>query len=72
MHRHRSLAHSAELLTPERAAHVLGVSTRTLAAWRSKGRSTLPYVKVGRLVRYRDHDIATWLQSNLCCSEGVA
>ena len=72
MHLHSSLAHSADLMTPEHAAHVLGVSIRTLAAWRSGGRNTLPYVKVGRLVRYRAQDIADWLQANLRRSTGVA
>ena len=65
MHPHSPTALSADLMTPEQAAHVLGVSIRTLAAWRSGGRNTLPYVKVGRLVRYRAHDIADWLQANL-------
>ncbi|CAH0287562.1 hypothetical protein SRABI70_03951 [Pseudomonas sp. Bi70] len=72
MHPHSPTAHSADLMTPEHAAHALGVSIRTLAAWRSGGRNTLPYVKVGRLVRYRAGDIADWLQANMHCGKGVA
>ncbi|TFB41446.1 helix-turn-helix domain-containing protein [Pseudomonas sp. F01002] len=72
MHSHSSTARSANLMTPEHAAHVLGVSIRTLAAWRSSGRRTLPYVKVGRLVRYRERDLADWLQANVRCGKGVA
>ncbi len=64
--------HTVDLMTPEHAAHALGVSIRTLAAWRSGGRNTLPYIKVGRLVRYRAADIAGWLQANVHCGTGGA
>lgn len=72
MHPHSPTAHSADLMTPEHAARALGVSIRTLAAWRSGGRNTLPYVKVGRLVRYRAADIAGWLHANVHCGTGGA
>ncbi|TBU71486.1 helix-turn-helix domain-containing protein [Phytopseudomonas daroniae] len=65
-------AHSPDLWTPAQAAQELGVSTRTLSAWRSSGRHALPYVKIGRLVRYRASDIADWLQANVHCGKGVA
>lgn len=71
MHPQSPTAHSADLMTPEHAAHTLSVSIRTLAAWRSSGRHDLPYVKLGRLVRYRTSDIADWLQSNLHCGKGM-
>lgn len=60
-----STALSPDLWTPARAAQELGVSVRTLSAWRSSGRYTLPYVKVGRLVRYRQEDVRAWLQRHL-------
>lgn len=41
------------LLTPQQAAEQLGVKPTTLEVWRSSGRYPLPYVKVGKLVRYR-------------------
>ncbi|MCY1276085.1 Helix-turn-helix domain protein [compost metagenome] len=62
---HSTTAHNADLWTPAQAAHELGVSIRTLSAWRSTGRYTLPYVKVGRLVRYRQEDVREWLQRHL-------
>lgn len=43
------------------AAHILGVKTSTLAVWRSTGRYDLPYMKVGRLIRYRVSDLADFL-----------
>lgn len=49
------------LLDPRAAAEALGVKPGTLAIWRSTGRYNLPYVKVGRLVRYRLTDIAKFM-----------
>jgi len=45
------------LLTPKDVADRLGVSTTTLSTWRCTKRYPLPYVKVGRLVRYRLADV---------------
>jgi excisionase family DNA binding protein len=52
-----------DLLTPDQVAAALGLSLRTLAAWRSSRRGTLPWVKVGRLCRYRKTDVLAWLDS---------
>lgn len=52
----------AELLTPEQAAGVLGLSVRTLATWRSTGRHALPFIRCGARIRYRRGDLAAWLQ----------
>lgn len=43
------------------AADALGVKASTLAVWRSTGRYNLPFLKVGRLVRYRVSDLAEFL-----------
>ncbi|MFM5787670.1 helix-turn-helix domain-containing protein [Aeromonas veronii] len=43
------------------AAEVLDVKVTTLAVWRSTGRYNLPYLKVGRLVKYRISDLAEFL-----------
>ena len=47
----------SQLLTPRDVAARLGVSTTTLSTWRCTKRYPLPYVKVGRLVRYRLADV---------------
>jgi excisionase family DNA binding protein len=52
-----------DLLTPDQVAAALGLSHRTLAAWRSNRRNPLPYVKVGSRVRYRRQDVDAWLKS---------
>lgn len=49
------------LLTPDEAAAMLGVQAQTLAVWRSNKRYSLPFVKVGSYVRYRESDIEDWL-----------
>lgn len=39
------------------------VKESTLAEWRSTGRNELPYIKCGRLVRYRVADLEAFLQA---------
>ncbi len=52
-----------ELLDEHAAAAFLDVSPGTLSVWRSTGRYALPFVKIGRKVRYRRADLAEWLES---------
>ncbi len=52
-----------QLLGAAEAAEMLKVSPGTLAVWRSSGRYALPFVKVGRHVRYRVRDIEGWLET---------
>lgn len=53
--------HSSDLLTPEQAAQLLGLSLKTLATWRSTGRHALPFIRCGARIRYRRSDLAAWL-----------
>ncbi|MCP5306969.1 MAG: helix-turn-helix domain-containing protein [Chromatiaceae bacterium] len=55
--------HAIKLLTPEQVSDLLGIATHTLAVWRSEGRYNLPYVKAGRLVRYRESDVIAFLEA---------
>jgi excisionase family DNA binding protein len=48
------------LLTETQAAPVIGVSPRTLQAWRVRGGGP-PFVKAGRNVRYRPADLQAWM-----------
>ena len=52
-----------QLLTPDQAAALLGLSAETLNVWRCTKRYKLPYVKTGRLVRYRLSDITQFIES---------
>ncbi len=54
-----------QLLTPEQAAEILGVSPHTLGVWRSVKRYGLPYVKVGRKVMYRPEHIENFIEERL-------
>lgn len=51
------------LLTDKEAAAYLNLSTSTLAVWRCTKRQEIPFVKLGRAVRYRQADLDAWLQS---------
>ncbi len=53
---------SRELLDEKSAAEVLEVTPGTLSVWRSTGRYALPFLKVGRKVRYRRTDLLAWLE----------
>jgi excisionase family DNA binding protein len=49
------------LFRRDEAAAYLGVTSHTLAVWKSSKRYDLPVVKVGRLVRYRKSDLDAFL-----------
>jgi excisionase family DNA binding protein len=51
------------LLCDELAAELLDIAPGTLAVWRSTRRYQIPFVKVGRNVRYRREDLLAWIES---------
>jgi excisionase family DNA binding protein len=55
------------LLTGREAAAVLRLSERTLERWRVAGGGP-HFVKLGRLVRYREADLATWITAHVATS----
>lgn len=55
------LQRTRDLVDEKAAAEILGTTPGTLSVWRSTGRYALPFVKVGRKVRYRLSDLETWL-----------
>jgi len=61
-----------KLLTPDEVSNLLGITKHTLAVWRSSGRYNLPFIKAGRLVRYRQSDIDSFIEKQCCQSTGVA
>jgi len=57
------------MLDPTSAGSYLGgqenpISVLTLADWRTKGIGP-DYVKVGRLIRYRQVDLDTWIETHV-------
>ncbi len=51
-----------DLLDEKQAATLLNVKPGTLSVWRSTGRYAIPFVKVGRSVRYRLSDLQAWIE----------
>ena len=51
-----------KLLTRKEAAEYLGVEENTLAVWACNNRYKLPYIKVGRLVRYKQSELDEFLE----------
>ena len=60
------------LLTPEQVSESLNVTTHTLAVWRCEGRYNLPYIKTGRLVRYRECDVIACINNRLIGDSNTA
>lgn len=52
---------SDPLLTTPEAAEYIGVTEGTLQTWRCIGRYDIPFVKVGRLVKYRKSALDAFL-----------
>ena len=51
------------LVDEKQAAEILGITAGTLSVWRCVRRYDLPYVKVGRAVRYRLSDLEAFARS---------
>lgn len=52
-----------DLLDEQEAAELLRVKPGTLSVWRSTGRYRLPFIKIGRLVRYRRSALIAWAEN---------
>ncbi len=50
-----------DLLTAEQVAKLTGMAIETLAQWRSQKRA-IPYLKIGRAVRYDPADVQKYLE----------
>ena len=50
------------IFNTKETSQYLGVTRETLAVWRTTRRYELPYIKVGRLVKYRQADLNKWLE----------
>ena len=66
------IAAGADLLDEHAAATMLDLSPGTLSVWRSTGRYSLPFLKIGRNVRYRRADLQMWLEARVRASGATA
>ena len=55
---------SVKLLTRKEAAEYLGCTEGTLAAWKCTKRYPLPYVRIGRNIRYKLADLLDFVSNN--------
>ncbi len=53
------------MLSRKEAAIFLNVKIGTLAMWKSHKRHELPYIKVGRYIRYRSSDLMKFLERGI-------
>lgn len=58
------------LLTVDEVSALLNIRPQTLAVWRCTRRYDLPFIKVGRLIRYRAADVEQWPQGRSSVSRG--
>lgn len=63
---------TSKLLDRPDAAAYIGVRTQTLATWASSGRYKLPFIKVGRAVKYRVSDLDAFLAARTVTNTGEA
>ena len=49
-----------KLLSPQELSDVLSISIETVYAWTSQKR--IPYIKMGRLVRFNMDEVNKWLE----------
>lgn len=59
----KSRADATDLLDDISAGVMIDTCPGTLAVWRSTGRYNLPFIKIGRKVRYRRADLEAWIES---------
>ena len=57
-----------QLLSRAEAARFLGISPATLAVW-AKNRHGVPFVRVGKLVKYRRIDLERYLNKRTICAK---
>jgi len=60
-----SIKEVQSLLTRKQAAELLGCKENTLAVWKTNKRYKLPYIKIGKNVRYRLSDILDFIKDNV-------
>lgn len=52
-----------KLLNPKAVSQLLGITEDTLAVWRCNKTYNLPYIKIGRSVKYKQSDIDSFIES---------
>lgn len=58
------------LVDTKQAAQILCVSPHTLDVWRATNRYPLPFVRIGRKIRYSMSDLFAFIGKNTCNAGG--
>lgn len=53
-----------DLVTSKEAARYLGVCPATIMKWRVRNRYNLPFIRIGRMCKYRLSDLAKFLENH--------
>ena len=56
-----------DMLTTKQVADILGLKEVTIRMWRWRKDVNLPWIKIGRSVRYRSKDLEAFIQSCVRC-----
>ncbi|QKM60059.1 helix-turn-helix domain-containing protein [Polynucleobacter arcticus] len=59
------------LIDTKQAAKILDVSPHTLDVWRATNRYPLPFIRIGRKIRYRMSDLCEFIDRNVCNAGGL-
>jgi len=54
-----------QYLTPEQLSDMLNISLSTIEKWRFNGNVKIPFIKLGRIIRYRVDDVHQFLEDNI-------
>src|ERR1700723_850788 len=52
-----------DLLNYAGGAQFLGIAEKTLQGWVERGTQDVPYIRLGRLIRFRPASLSRWLES---------
>lgn len=58
-----------ELMKTEQAANFIAVTPATLTTWRCTRKNRIPFVRIGRAVRYRRSDLLAYIERNTVDAE---
>lgn len=54
----------SKLLTNDQAAEYLGIRPDTLPVWRCRNSPSIPFIKIGKLVKYRPADLDEFIEAH--------
>lgn len=63
--------HHDKLLSAGKTADILGLKESTLAQYRWRGDKRLPWVKLGKSIRYKLSDIEDYIERSTVCGGAI-